>query len=199
VQARLAYLRQLGSGGPPVPPRYSTTAHNRALYDAIVVGDASSATELAARGRGRWNGDYEYEDDFLFNEFLHELFLSDPSAPTPIAALQRTVDRLTEVKEDPNAPEVAVCAALTKGNAELFDAGMAGLLAARAKRFAEEPMTPPELSATEQYVFVQGLALMLLARRHGIRTPNEYPTIPAPLLALGASDPMSGDEWQRTE
>src|SRR5215510_10610509 len=71
IQARLAYVRQFGAEPASAAPRYSTTAHNRALYDAIVVGDAALANELATRGRGRWNSDFEYEDDFLYNDFLH--------------------------------------------------------------------------------------------------------------------------------
>jgi hypothetical protein len=199
VQARLGYLRQVQAEKSSTAPRYSTTAHNRALYDAIVVGDDASATELATRGRGRWNSDYEYEDDFLVNEFLHEYYLAGAAGDPAAAQLQPLLDRLATVTGDPAAPELLVGKALLTGDADAFEAGLGGMIAARAKRFAEETMMPPELAATEQHVFMQGLAMTRLARRRGIRTADEYPTIPEPLLTLEPSHALGDDAWQQLD
>jgi hypothetical protein len=113
--------------------------------------------------------------------------------------LQPTLDRLAEVKEKADAPEVLVCKSLLTRDAEAFAAGLGGMIEARAKRFADETMMPPELATTERHVFMQGLALTLLARQRGISTAAEYPTIPEPLLSLEPSQPLGSDAWQKLD
>ncbi len=196
VQARLHYLRRHAEGKVPDSLRYNTTLQNRAFFDALAIGDLASASELVRLCDSRWYPDFEYEDDFLFADFLQRFFLVLHDGAGKALA-EQNLARLAGVLEGQASPEHDLCAALVGEDAEGFDAAFTALLNRRRAKFKEILTLPPEVVATEKHVFVNGIGIVLLARGAGLATQEEYPTVPRPLLRLPPHARVAPEAWRR--
>ena len=103
AQARSEYLRGCIAGGID-DGNYRTALKNLAYFDALAVHDLSTATQLATACAGRWNSETQYEDDFLWMEFLQAAI----AAPDTEASLLK---RYREVADSTN-PFLICCQAL---------------------------------------------------------------------------------------
>jgi hypothetical protein len=146
------------------------------LLDAIGSGDFGSATEIAKLSRHEWVQDEEYEEDYLFHEFIMQSALLDASYERAAALLDRWEACLGN-SEDLRLP---VCRALFAADESAFDEALRAWLEERAQEFADNEDTfEPESLATEASVSIEGLALLRLASRKGMTLDRDYQHVPS--------------------
>ena len=177
-RARLEYLRACVATATD-DGNYRTALRNLAYFDALAVHDLATATELATACLGRWNAQTQYEDDFLWMEFLQAALVA-PDAEASL--LDRYRDRI-----DGDNPFLDCCQSLHARDGESFAAAVEQIARIRQANF-ESKRDPPDLPvlilATEPYVDVQGLAVCRLAQLRGMAMPVGIPSLPESLLEL---------------
>lgn len=167
------------------------------LLDAIAANDLDGAAEIARAMPRAWDQDSEYEEDFLFPEFLAQRFFlgADDAACTAL------LDRWERALQGTEDARLDVCRALQAKDARAFDAGLARFLSERRDAFARrarDGAVSREVLATEAKLSVEGLALVALAERRGLPTEKEYPGVPSTARGLPAV-PGRPDEWRAAD
>ena len=148
------------------------------LTDAIAAGEWVLARRLVELVPSEFRQGYEYEDDFCFAQILSR-WIAEPSRDHEVPPL---VERFAAYTEDQPNARLAVCHALAARDQEAFDDAFSDLLqardleieAAKARGQLEEPHV-----IAQRRVFVEGLAILRLAQRRGLRTEREYRYCPS--------------------
>jgi hypothetical protein len=185
-----AYAHFLGYAG----EKNQLTGRALPFFDAVAAGDFEGAELVARRSRHSWAQGEEYEEDFLFVEFLMQhAFLGAP--PATSEALLHRYETSLQGAEDLRLP---VCRALLDADSDAFNESLGLFLADRNDRMAvlERGGTLlEEVSATEGNLSVEGLALVRLAHRHGLQTERDYLHVPSTALK-GGHITFTPDAWQ---
>ncbi|NMO14692.1 immunity 49 family protein [Pyxidicoccus fallax] len=163
-------------------PRFDegSTLTSRALpfFDAVAVQDLEAAHGIARHSRRTWGEGLEYEEDFLFVEFLMRHFFLE----TPDAECHRLLERYEEALRGAEDFRLGVCKALLESDTESFGAALTDFLRERRDRLAgvaSRGHMEEELLATEGQLSVEGLALVRLAEQKGIATEVDYLHVPS--------------------
>jgi len=202
VQARTVYLQACARGAPS-SPRFRRTTRNRAFFDALAVNDLAGATELAELCDGIWVEELEYEDDFLFVDYLQKHWLVRRGA-RPAGDEAAVVERFEEVLEDPTeSPFYELCGALERKDARAAEEALRAIMQRRAANYEALARTgdlPQIILHTERFLDVQGVGVVRLAAEAGLALENgSYPRIPAEVVAASFGSPPSlpADAWSR--
>jgi hypothetical protein len=96
-----------------------------------------------------------------------------------------------DVAAEGEGPRLAVCQALDAGDADAFEDAFGNLLRARELENEEDKARAAEEAAVAvgTKVFVEGIAVLTLARRAGIPIARDYPM--CPMLALLPTNPAT--------
>lgn len=182
--ARRYFLRRSQEEGNADDPQLALS-RTRALFDAIVAGDLALARDIAALSATQWQPDWEYEDDFCFFLFLHQVVLGQGGgAAVPEAELVATLDRFEVALEGASAPRLDVCRALVARDAEAF----ADALMRRLDEISRELDVERETAAVQEdfdvgfwprsFVSLEGLALLTLSELLGVHVTGDPPMCP---------------------
>jgi hypothetical protein len=149
------------------------------FFDALAAGDIGLASEIADLAPSHWRPDEEHEADFLWQRTLG-LLLIGAHKPLIEAHLARFAACVAEGQD----ARLEVCRALYAIDSQAFDEAFRGLLCRREieilrSRRREETDTYHSLSTQ---VYIEGIAVLKMARAGGIVVEREYPMCPA--LAL---------------
>jgi hypothetical protein len=187
-RAFLHYLQQ-------VPEDALRTSQALPFFDALGAGDFDGAAGIARRSRRTWAQDVEYEEDFLFVEFLMQHFFLD-AGPAQGEALLERYEKALQGAED---IRLELCRALLHSQEENFNQSLERFLSERRDRLeelSEGRTVADELLATEWSFSVEGLALVRLAERKSIPTEVEYLHVPSIARELPPG-PLPADAWTR--
>ncbi|MBL8727016.1 MAG: immunity 49 family protein [Planctomycetes bacterium] len=196
VQARRTYLERLQAGTAASSQRYGALQQNRALFDAVAIGDQDGTTSLARLGTlARPPRPRQDIDEWLL-EYLHGLLAEWPPDPTAAAAAGRTTAAIAALAAADPSPEHDLVEAFEARDGAALSTALLALVEQRQARFATDLTLPPELLATERHVWVLGIALVNVARTIGIATADEHPTIPGLLLGLTSPRPLAPESWR---
>jgi len=171
------------------------TSQSLPFFDAIGAGDFASAAEIARRARRTWAQDVEYEEDFLFVEFLMQHFFLGANEAHGEVMLQRYENALQGAEDI----RLDLCRSLLLVQEEDFNSALERFLSERHDRFQElsdGQTVADELLATEWNFSVEGLALVRLAERKGIPTEVDYLHVPSIAREL-PSALLAEDSWTR--
>ena len=149
------------------------------FFDALAAGDIGLATEIADLAPSHWRPDEKPEEDFLWQRTLG-LLLIGAHKPLIEAHLASFAACVAE-EED---PRLEVCRALYAVDSVAFDKAFRGLLCRReieVLRARRHVQTDTYHSLGTQ-VYIEGIAVLKMARAGGIAIEREYPMCPA--LAL---------------
>ncbi|MFY0527362.1 Imm49 family immunity protein [Archangium gephyra] len=189
-QSGAAFAHFLGGPGQEPPP--SSKLHP--FLDAIAAGDFSSAEKMARHARRAWARGFEYEEDFLFVEFLMQHCLLG-AAPEACRNLLLRYEETLQGAEDTRLP---VCRALQDSDSRAFDEALSLYLEDRSLLFelvSSRQTQPPALLLTERYFSIVGLALLRLAERKHLETAPDYLHVPSTARAMTGAQPFRSDSW----
>ncbi|WP_426755749.1 hypothetical protein [Myxococcus sp. Y35] len=159
------------------PGRFVCASHVEPLFDALAAGEAGLAQEIARYSPRQWSEKDEFEDDFRYADFLHELLLAGTQGLS--VGAERALAAFQQCSADSGSTRLAVCEALASADQEAFDLALEELLVERAREFKDAGVpSHPERFHTERHIFVEGLALLRLAEGRQLRTHPEYKMLP---------------------
>ena len=170
------------------------TSKSHGFFASVACGDEETARTIAQASRKTWNSELEHEDDFLYTRFLMALFYLDASE----SDLRVITDRLEEVTEGELSPLRDICLAMLGKDTEKFDKGIEDFILDRKEFYAavwDADDILEEEWATDGQVFVEGIALIKLARKLSLDTQSEYLYIPSLALNCTAHD-ISPNSWR---
>jgi hypothetical protein len=188
--SRKTYMERLKKKGIE-QDHHRVSGRYEALLDAIAASDLELARRIAALSPDTWQKGHEYEDDYCYAQILHCL-IQDAPAEKEIAPLLTQLE--TCLKGEPSA-RLDLCRALTARNQVEFDDAFEMLLkeqeakiaADKARAQFEEPIV-----MANRMVFVEGLAILRLAEKQGLKTQSEYLYCPS-LARVPMKTPFPGE------
>lgn len=158
------------------PDLYLARSRCQSLFCALSAGQKRLAAELAQLSWPDWIKDGEYEDDFEYHLFISQA-INDPTA----AACEQTLSRFQTSLQGHSTPRYDVCVALFERSVEGFGQAFDALLAQRMDELEKQkPLFANDVKfRPSSAVFVEGLALLELARHGGLLVPRrDYPLCP---------------------
>jgi hypothetical protein len=175
-QARRHYLARCAKAG--FADFRGAASRGDGFFDALAARDVALARDIAALSPADWREAGEYEDDFCYVRFLQR-FVSPKVTAEELAILLARFDKALE-----GAPSIRfdVCRAFLARDEAAFKKAFDALLDARAVEVDEERegIANEDLAAAlKTHVFVEGLALLVVAEGLGFKTAREYPMCPA--------------------
>ncbi|RKG95067.1 hypothetical protein D7V97_37870 [Corallococcus sp. CA053C] len=176
AEAHAELLKAARDGGPAV--RFAGTGNFDPFCDAVVAGQDGLARELAHLAPVQWLSGEEYEEDFVYGRFLHILLLDGFQPSEQQEALLR---RMAKLDPEPDARQ-RLCRALFEKDASAFEAGLADAVQdhqRRCRELAARRFSPTAEGETERHIFIEGLALLRLARGVGLQTSPEHQLMPS--------------------
>jgi hypothetical protein len=186
--ARRGYLRRC--------TRYQHADYHIALsrsgsmLDAVAGDDVALAAEIFRMSPGTFRRGEEYEDDFCWQRFLGLLVSGAP--PAELDAALTALDAAAEG----SGARLAVARALRGRDPEAFEEAFRDLLAERqAQNEADAGRADEEVAAAAgTQIFIEGIAVLKIARLLGISIAGEYAMCPT--LALLPRKPATpADEF----
>jgi len=179
---------------PRLDESFLATSKSPGFFASAASGDEQSAHAISGLSRKTWNPDLEHEDDFLYTRFLMDLFYLGASEND----LGVIVGRLEKITEGEDSPRREICRAMLAKNSEQFGEGLEDYILERRETYAEAWDSDEILEekwATDGQVFVEGIALVKLAKKLGLETQAEYLFIPSLVLNSDVQNP-SLDSWR---
>jgi hypothetical protein len=152
------------------------------FFDALAAGDIALATEIADLAPSHWRPDEEDEGDFLWRRTLG-LLLVGAHRPLIEAHLDRFAARVSEGHD----ARLDVCRALYAGDSVGFDTAFRALLCRREIEIvrSRRRVKADTYHSLGTQVYIEGIAVLKMARAGGISIEREYPMCPALALAQG--------------
>jgi hypothetical protein len=174
-------------------PDTQCTSRCAPFIDAVVAGADAAAKALIAHQRKTWNEEREYEEDFYYARILH-LLVGGPKAEIPVL-----LERWTSVSGGGEARH-QICTALSVGDTNALDEGFAALLAEwEADAAGRRGKGDPDAQVTTDRLWLEGLALVKIARQEGLDLQPSHPALHTALL-VPPSQPLPGpDGWKSIE
>ena len=176
---RRFYLQGI-AGKVDAEPQHSRASFLDPVFDAIAARQWTLTQELLELAPRAWSQGEEYEDDFCYADFLR-LLLTEPTATT-----DAVIARWTAALEGGEDLRLELAHALRKRDPSELASALRNLLQKRNTESGE--IAHPEdgsLLADEATFFpnwwisVEGLALLAIAERMGMRVEGEFPSCPA--------------------
>lgn len=194
AQVRLHFLQRV-AGGLPAQKTHTCASKNFSFMDALATGQLGLASEIARLTTARHEPSCEYEEDFLFHHFLHQLALGHQGHVA--VDLQPLLSRWEAVLRGDVTCHLKLCQALHMRDTPRFNDALADAITQRVATFKEQKNDagPKDVALTEPHVYVTGLALLRLAEFQGMETLREYPTLPRLARVPAGHAPPPPDSW----
>ena len=188
AQARLDFLRRAEGAG-AIRPNYLCCSKGLGFACAVAAEDWQTAKEIATRSPKSHDPRAEYEDDFLFFHFMHNLVL-DPSNAATASAI---IARWEQVLEGGASGHFDVCKCIQQADQKSFPLAFESLVESRQRRldvYEQDISADRELLAVERGLFIDAVAVAKLARARGLRLQGGYVGAPElPLETVGRAPP----------
>ena len=154
------------------------TSKGTPFFDSIAGNDFETARQIAAHSRHTWNNDEEYEDDFLYVDFLMKHFFMDGGEDE----IEKILQKFADLVGDESSPRLDVCQAFVNRDGQAFDEALGDLIleyqAYYQEGFSRDEILE-EVWATEGHLFIEGLALIRMGELLKMPVQKEYAHIPS--------------------
>lgn len=160
---------------------YLARSRGEFLLDALCAGDVELTREINEALPAAWMPDSENEEDFLYLKLLPAL---TPGA-SPELPLAHDTHQLARLLAELDTPRLKALDALTRNHERDFEDALEGVITEWREGIENARDSGPVdiyHDRTEANVFLEGTALVRVARLRGIKTADQYPFIPATLL-----------------
>lgn len=165
------------------------------FFDAVAAGDLDGAAAIARASRRTHARGEEYEEDFLFVEWLMQRFFLGADA----AALEQLLGRWDDALQGADDPRLDLCRALAARDARAAGQALTRFLEDREDVFleqAESDSLDADVADTEAAFSVEGVALARLADGLGLRVGAEFPFVPA-VARMATPIQVAPDAWRK--
>jgi len=163
-------------------------SRSAAFFDALAASDFDLALRISQLSPREWVPEGEYEDDYCFTQFFH-LIIQHETQPEDIAALLRQFEKALQGAGN---PKLELCRALTVRDQLAFDKTFDEYIADHDEHLREDAGRMEDTHVVaERQLFVEGLGVLRVAERLGLRTQPEYKYCPA-LARLPMTVPFPG-------
>jgi hypothetical protein len=181
---RRYHLRRIRDEG--ANTEYRAISRSQAFTDTLAARHSALAAEIVTLSPRAWVAEGEYEEDYCYHQFLHDFALAPLSADT--AGLGGLLDRAEGALEGADDPRVQICRAFLDRAGSSFLEAFDELLNLRERWVADNEVLLAHDPAfqIQSRLFVEGLALLDIARRVGFQTEPEYRYCPS-VATLGES------------
>jgi hypothetical protein len=179
--ARRAFLRKSREDG-NANDRNLGLSRTEAFFASLVAGRLQLAYEIAGLSEEVWEPKSEYEDDYCFFLFVHQLVKNLVGHESH--DLSTILGRFEQSLEGQKSWRLEVCKALADVNREAFCDALHGLMEEKQKLAdAKRPrMLEPDPSNytfwPASYISIEGLALLKLADVLGLEIDESFPLCP---------------------
>ncbi len=138
-------------------------SRSEALFCAAAAGDLKLAVELGDLSPSAWYPEGEYEDDFAYHLFLHQLMKGAPASEREVAL--RQLDTAT------GSPRRDVCQALHEGALKDFESALEAVIDAHAAEQDEARGQSADVPTFEprSRLFIEAFALLRIAANAGLQ------------------------------
>ncbi|MCY1032249.1 Imm49 family immunity protein [Corallococcus sp. BB11-1] len=171
------------------------TSRAEPFFDAVGCGDEAAARLIARHAPREFKPDRELLEDFLYVRLLMQHFFLE-SPPAEVASTLANFE--AAVVEGLESTRLDVCRALLARDGDAFQGAFQALSDEHRAWYENgfrEGRLPEERWALDGCLFIEGLALLRLARTVGIPIASEYPLIPS--LALASPKLLfDADAWR---
>ena len=160
-----------------VPKAERITSNSSPFFDAIACGDLPIAKEIAVASRSSHNPGEEYIDDFLYVYFLMKMFFLKGKH----GELVNLLDQFEAVAADDTASRYELCKSFLEKDQQAFDDAFDSIIELYIESLntkMEKGLISDEDWAVSAPLFIEGLALLRLAEKLGLRTQKDYTSIP---------------------
>jgi len=179
------------------PDERKVTSESKPFFDALCGAYVDGAEAIVLHSRSSWNPDQEYEEEFLYIYLLMQILL-EPDSTSRCPAL---LERLEVVHTPSEASRLDLCRSLLTRDSIAFDTALAAVLEERGDRVAamiERGALPEELAAWMRPFAGEGLAVIRLAEKLGMKTGPQYLHVPE-LLRPVSPYLFDPDAWRVLE
>ena len=156
---------------------FNASSRIEPFFDAVAAESLDVARDIAALTPTTWLAKDEYEDDFCYARFLYG-FLGSKTVGKPAADLAPLLDRFEGALDGAESPRLDLCRALVGRDQDEFDEAFDALVDERQEQVEERRAETNPVLLLDGQVFVEGLALLRIAKDIGLRTRTEYPGCP---------------------
>jgi len=191
VYARRFYFRKCGEVG-KFDDVYGALSRVEPLFDAIVCQRDDLVLELASLSTLQFMRNGEYEEDFHYYHFIHQLVAGAPEAE--LASILQAMAACIEA----NADRLKICEALLKSDVDAFIEGFEALIEVKQEQGEEDP-TGSLLMRPRAILSIEAVALLLLAQRCGLGIEEEYALCPKILLTPNPNPANDSDLFLEIE
>jgi Immunity protein 49 len=154
-------------------------SRTQALFDAIAAGADGVARDIAGLSPTSWDRDGEYEDDFYYFMFVHDLVRRNWLLDA--IAAQRLLERFEQTLVRATDPRYRLCAATLGRNPLEFWPAFEDYLHERQMEVQKPPISDDAWLEPPRHVWVEGLAWLRIAEQLGLSSPQpEYALLPGP-------------------
>ncbi len=171
---------------------YEAISRSPAFADTLAARHASLAAEIVTLSPRAWIEEGEYEEDYCYRQFLHDFALVPLSADTP--GLSGLLDRAEGALDGADDPRGQICRAFLARDGAAFLEAFDELLTVREGWVADNEVLLAHDPAfrIQSRLYVEGMALLDIARRLGFETEPEYRYCPS-IATLGESTQWPAD------
>jgi hypothetical protein len=169
------------------------------FLDSVAAGHFQLARDIVALSVAHWVSTGEYEDDYLYRYFLHHFIL--PPDPARDARLKEALSRWTAWLSGAASSRLECCAALLARDAAAFGKSFDELVAARQTEVSKQSkmaIAADICFEPRSQIFVEGLALLRMAKAIGLTLRSDYPLCPA-IARTARSKPFPEDIYPEIE
>ncbi len=163
-----------------ISPQDLVTSKFDAFFDALVCKNIQLAKKIASVHAASYNKDYEYQEDFFYFHFLME-FIQDKEE----SVLNNILKDYADILDGNPDNRFEICKAILEGDSDEFEEYLIALVQEwhmeQEKKYNKE-LVPPEVSETEGHIFLEGIALVRIAEKAGIRMENIFSYMPQDVI-----------------
>lgn len=170
---------------------FLSISRSEALFDVIAAGDFELAKEICTLSPVHWIPDGEYEDNFWYYAFLHEYIQQFENNPQN-NKLEQILGQYQIALEDDSLTKYNICWSLFDKNQFQFYKSFTDLIFEREELTTNSPTGwGKEIAETKKYIFIEGLALLEIAKKSKFNIDNEYKFCPLMIMPSSKSKKIS--------
>jgi hypothetical protein len=144
------------------------------LLDAIAINQFDLARELALKMTSTWTENMEDIDDFIYFDMISDLIQEQPDPEL----LKKKIIQFESSLEGNSTDRLCIMKAIIENSLYDFDEALQSMILKIKKRIAKNSDSDYYFVTLEGNIFIEGIALIRIAKKCGIDIKERYQYIP---------------------